>query len=231
MAKVDDFLIIREYDSLSREANSLKTQMDEELTRLKRREGDLADRQALLKTREADMRSLNDQIAELDRRLAQRLSPEMAAKVEEEGLAMLIRQQELEVEIEEHKTFLAGFSKTVKDIREEIELNLSNQKMKRIKKSQLKIQLMVSSPVLMDSNVSSAEGPFPRSLSRKSIPNSNLRPAQVVEGSFFPTRRLPAKALRVYKARTEKRGSSSGGNPGRKVRTPQSIVAGNARPS
>jgi predicted nucleic acid-binding Zn-ribbon protein len=131
MAKVDDFLIIREYDSLSREANSLKTQMEEELARLRRREADLSDRQALLKTREFDMRSLNDQIAELDRKLAQRLSPEMAVKVEEEGLAMLIRQQELEVEIEEHKTFLAGFSKTVKDIREEIELNLSNQKMKR----------------------------------------------------------------------------------------------------
>lgn len=131
MAEVEHFFQLREFDSLSREAAGLQAAMDEELARLKRRESELSDRKELLDTRVSDMRALEHQIAELDRRLASRLTPEAKEKLDEEGLQLLIRQQELEQEIDEHQTFLAGFAKTVEGLRTEITTQLNLLKLKR----------------------------------------------------------------------------------------------------
>lgn len=125
MAEVEEFFRLREFDSLSREAAGYRAAMHDELTRLKRRESELSDRKELLEQRVSDMRTLEHNIAELDRRLAARLSPEAKEKLDEEGLQLLIKQQELELEIEDHKTFLAGFQKTVDELRLEINTAIS----------------------------------------------------------------------------------------------------------
>jgi predicted nucleic acid-binding Zn-ribbon protein len=130
MPEVDDFFRLKEYDSLGREARVAKSAMDEELARLKRREAELAERRQLLATREADVRAMNHKMAELDRLLTQRLAPEAISKLEEEGLNILVRQQELEILIEEDHTFLAGFSATLEDIRRDIDSKLSEHRLK-----------------------------------------------------------------------------------------------------
>jgi predicted nucleic acid-binding Zn-ribbon protein len=130
MPVVDDFFRLKEYDSLGREAMVAKSAMEEELARLKRRESELAQRRELLTTREADVRAMNHKMAELDRLLTQRLAPEAISKLEEEGLGILVRQQELEMLIEEDRTFLAGFSATIEDIRRDVDSKLSELRLK-----------------------------------------------------------------------------------------------------
>ena len=130
MPEVDDFFRLKEYDSLGREAMVAKSAMEEELARLKRRETELAERRQLLATREAEVRAMNHKMAELDRLLTQRLAPEAISKLEEEGLGILVRQQELEILIEEDRTFLAGFCATIEDIRRDIDSKISEHRLK-----------------------------------------------------------------------------------------------------
>lgn len=125
MAEVEEFFRLREFDSLSKEAAGYRAAMHDELTRLKRRESELSDRKELLQQRVSDMRTLEHAIADLDRRLTARLSPEAKEKLDEEGLQLLIKQQGLETEIDDHRTFLAGFEKTVEELRLEINSAIS----------------------------------------------------------------------------------------------------------
>ena len=119
MPEVDDFFLLKEYDSLGRAALAAQAVMDEELARLKRREGELAERTALMQTRIAQNREMNHRMAELDRLMKQRLSPEAITLAEDEGLQILIEQQQLESLIEEDRTFIAGFEKSIKEIQAE----------------------------------------------------------------------------------------------------------------
>jgi predicted nucleic acid-binding Zn-ribbon protein len=120
MPEVDDFFLLKEYDSLGRAALAAESLKDEELARLKRREGELAERTAHLEAREAQNREMNHRMAELDRLMSQRLAPEALARAEEEGLNILVEQQHLELLIEEDRTFIAGFSQSIAEIREEV---------------------------------------------------------------------------------------------------------------
>ena len=121
MAHVDEYLRLKEMDALLTQAKRDSIALDEELNRLKRREGEKAERQIQLNTLQTEYKELAHQIAEVDRQLSQRLSPETITKLEETGLNYLIRQQELEELMQEHQTFLAGFEETLNELREEIQ--------------------------------------------------------------------------------------------------------------
>ena len=125
MPAVDDFFRLKEYDSLGREAQALQGKMDEERSRLQRRAEELAARQAQLAERETAQRELGHQIAELERRLTQRLSPQANAQLEEEGLALLSRQDEIAAQIGEHRTFIQGFTRTIQELQGEIDAQLT----------------------------------------------------------------------------------------------------------
>lgn len=120
MAEVDEYLRLKEMDALLTQAKREGAAMDSELNRLKRREGEKSERQVQLNLLQNEYKELAHQIAEVDRQLSQRLSPESIAKLEEVGLSHLIRQQELEELMQEHQTFLAGFEETLKELRNEI---------------------------------------------------------------------------------------------------------------
>lgn len=120
MPEVDEYLRLKEMDALLTQAKIETTSVENEVNRLKRRESEKAEREIQLNTLKTEAKDLAHKIADLDRQLTQRLSPETILKLEEEGLALLIRQQELENEIEDSKNFLAGFEKTLKEIHTEI---------------------------------------------------------------------------------------------------------------
>ncbi len=120
MADVDDFFRLREYDSLMREVDRLRQGIAQESERLSRRKSELSDRIELLNSRESQFRQFNHQIAELDRRLAQHLSPEAKTKLEEEGLKLLSEQEEISQLISEDQVFIKGFTQTVQELESEI---------------------------------------------------------------------------------------------------------------
>lgn len=121
MADVDDFFRLREYDSLMREVDRLRQGIAQEKERLSRRKSELEDRVKLLNSRDSQFRQFNHQIAELDRRLAQHLSPEAKSKLEEEGLKLLSDQEEISQLIAEDQVFIKGFTRTVQELETEIQ--------------------------------------------------------------------------------------------------------------
>lgn len=121
MADVDDFFRLREYDSLMREVDRLRQGIAQETERLLRRKSEFEDRVKLLNSRESQFRQFNHQIAELDRRLAQHLSPEAKSKLEEEGLKLLSDQEEISQLIAEDQVFIKGFTRTVQELETEIQ--------------------------------------------------------------------------------------------------------------
>lgn len=131
MPEVEEYLRLKELDALLTQAKLESTNMDSELNRLKRRETEKAERQVQLNTVQAEFKDLTHKIAELDRQLSQRLSPDTITKLEEEGLNHLIRQQELEQAIEDHQTFLAGFQKTLTELTEDINKSINEATIRR----------------------------------------------------------------------------------------------------
>lgn len=119
MPEVDEYLRLKEMDALLTQAKLEATLVENELNRLKRRESEKAEREIQLNTLKQEAKDLAHKIADLDRQLTQRLSPETIQKLEEDGLALLVRQQELENQIEDSKSFLSGFEKTLQDIHQE----------------------------------------------------------------------------------------------------------------
>ncbi len=120
MADVDDFFRLKEYDSLGREAQGLAEKMEEGLRRLKRLEDELLARRTQLTERTAARGQLKHQIAELERRLAQRLSPEVMDQLENQGLELLSALGELESLIADDNTFITGFTQTIQSIQQEV---------------------------------------------------------------------------------------------------------------
>lgn len=131
MAEVDEYLRLKEMDALFTQAKHAAASMDSELNRLKRREAEKAERLVQLNTLQTEYRDLAHKIAEVDRQLSQHLSPDAMNKVEQQGLDYLIRQQELEQNIEEARTFLAGFEKTLQELTDEIQSAISKHRIDR----------------------------------------------------------------------------------------------------
>ncbi|MBY0516546.1 MAG: hypothetical protein K2P81_06540 [Bacteriovoracaceae bacterium] len=121
MAEVDDFFLLREFDSLNRENESTQQKIRDEEERIKRRANELAQRKEQLSAREQSYKEMTHQIAELDRRLLQHLSPEMKAQLEEQGLELMTQQDQIDELIKEDKTFIVGYQKTLLELTSEIE--------------------------------------------------------------------------------------------------------------
>jgi len=119
MLELEYFFSLREYDSLGRNATELELREREELERIRRRSAERDSRTEVLRHARGELRAAEDELATLDRQLAQRLSVEAKQQLETQGLALLETQQRLEVEIDEHVAFLAGFAKTLEDITQE----------------------------------------------------------------------------------------------------------------
>lgn len=128
MFVVSDFLKLKEYDSLCRERISLQQKLGDEVSRLKRRESELFDREKMLADDRTQLSLLNREVADIDHQLKQRLSDIAKQNLEEKGLEKLILQQELELKIEEHHSFLAGFKATLSDITIEVNQIISQLK-------------------------------------------------------------------------------------------------------
>lgn len=119
MDNVAVFFQLKEYDSLCRENDSLKKQKSDLIDRLKNRQSELSsalEQAQILKQR---LRDLDRELAEFDRVLSQRLAEASKQEVEEKALQVLIEQQKTEELLEEKKTFLVGFEKTVAEITQE----------------------------------------------------------------------------------------------------------------
>ena len=119
MDNVAVFFQLKEYDSLCRENDSLKKQKSDLIDRLKNRQSELSsalEQAQILKQR---LRDLDRELAEFDRVLSQRLAEASKQEVEEKALEVLIEQQKTEELLEEKKTFLVGFEKTVAEITQE----------------------------------------------------------------------------------------------------------------
>ncbi len=128
MAEVDDFFLLREFDSLSRENESTQQKIQEEQERLRRREGELAQRKESLSSRELKSKEITHQIAELDRRLLQHLSIEMKTLLEDQGLELMSQQEAIEELIKEDKTFIFGYLKSLDELKFEINAEILNLK-------------------------------------------------------------------------------------------------------
>ncbi len=113
------FFQLKEYDSLCRENDSLKKEKSELIDRLKKRQSELHEAQMIVQDQKLRLKELDRELIELDRVLSQRLSEASKAEVEEKALQVLINQQKFEEELEEKKTFLVGFEKTVLEISQE----------------------------------------------------------------------------------------------------------------
>lgn len=121
MPEVDEYLRLKEMDALLTQANKESEAMELEINRLRRRENEKAERHVQLTQLERESKDVVHKIAEIDRLLKQHLSGEAIEKLDEDGLTLLIRQQEIETLIEESKTFLSGFEKTLLEIKAEID--------------------------------------------------------------------------------------------------------------
>jgi predicted nucleic acid-binding Zn-ribbon protein len=131
MPDVEEYLRLREMDAMLIQMRKATARMEDELNRLKRRENAKLEKEAQLKTLTQEAKNLSHQIAELDRQLSQRLDSAAAAALEEQGLQLLIRQQELEQEQEDIRTFLGGYEKTLAELRAEIENELTDARLQR----------------------------------------------------------------------------------------------------
>ncbi len=120
MPEVDDYLRLREMAARLAEAEARENTAAEELARLKRRESEKVERENRASAARSEARAIKDRIAALDRQLAQHLTPEASAKLEEEGLALLERQDELEARAAEDEEFLRGFATTLEEIRRDV---------------------------------------------------------------------------------------------------------------
>ncbi len=139
---VEWFSKLKEIDSLTKmRINYLKTQSDhcERMAKLNDRRSDAIVQTAKLRQ---ETISLNSEMAEIDKKLKnaseqkqriidiggdpkkiQTFTAEIEA-LEEQGMVHLSRQDEIEKEIEEAKTFAAGLEKTISDIEQESKLDL-----------------------------------------------------------------------------------------------------------
>lgn len=131
MPEIEEYLRLREMDAMLIQLRKATARMEDELNRLKRRENAKLDKEAELKVLVQETRAVEHQIAEMDRRLTQRLDPATIGQLEEEGLALLIRQQELELQQEDVRTFLGGYEKTLAELRSEIDKELVEARMQR----------------------------------------------------------------------------------------------------
>lgn len=128
---VEDYLRLREMAAQLAAAEAWESTGAEERARLSRRESEKAEREGRLASLRVEARQIKDQIASLDRELAQRLTPEATARLEEEGFALLGKQDEMEGMITEAETFLAGFGNTLGDIKMEVEAAVADAHAKR----------------------------------------------------------------------------------------------------
>lgn len=120
MAEVDDYLRLRELDGLLKQASEEARRVEDELNRLKKLDVIKAEREGQLKTAREALRESQHQLAEVDRKLGQHLGAEAKERLEQQGLDLLIREQELDQVIDEHQTFLGGFAQTLKEIQAEV---------------------------------------------------------------------------------------------------------------
>ena len=119
MDNVAVFFQLKEYDSLCRESESMKKQKSDLIDRLKNRQSELQNAQTEVTSLQQRLRDLDRELSDHDRVLNQRLTEATKQEVEEKALTVLILQQQTEELLEEKKTFLVGFDKTVREITQE----------------------------------------------------------------------------------------------------------------
>jgi len=113
------------------QASAASEAHEDELNRLRKREATRSETLTILDALKAESRVLEDRLATIDRQLNQRLDPEAQARVEDEGLSLLTRQQEIERAGDEARAFLAGYEKTLIELRSEIDANLAQARLQR----------------------------------------------------------------------------------------------------
>jgi predicted nucleic acid-binding Zn-ribbon protein len=131
MPGIDEFLRLRELGSMLSQASAASEAHEDELNRLRKREATRAETLTILDAFKFEHRTLASRLNDIEHQLSQRLVAETQARLEDEGLALLMRQQEIDRAADEARTFLGGYDKTLTELRVEIDANLAQARLRR----------------------------------------------------------------------------------------------------